>query len=51
VAIEGRELDGVKVESVERTEEFVRIRMASTDGAERSWVELRTALERMLHAS
>ena len=50
VAVQGHELEGVKVESVERADDVVRIRMASTDGRERSWVELRTVLEHMLAA-
>ena len=50
IAVQGHELEGVRVESVERADDVVRIRMASTDGRERSWVELRTALEHMLAA-
>lgn len=48
VGIQGRERDGVTVVAVRRDDDVVRIEMASTDGRARSWVELRTALERML---
>ncbi len=50
VTVQGHELDGVEVESVERADGVVRVKMASTDGRERSWVELRTVLEQMLRS-